>query len=68
MPKDDPGLRIEQIDAEMVELQKEIDAIKDDTDKGSAESRASLNERMQQLKAEKNKLLKDMDAADGSDG
>lgn len=58
----DPGLRIQQIDAEMADLQQSIDRVAQGKDESSAERRAELNERMQQLKAEKNQLLREQDA------
>ena len=59
----DPGLRIEQIDAELAELDQQIQGIKNDTDEAASTSRAELNERIQQLKSEKNQLLKEIDAS-----
>lgn len=59
-----PGLRIKQIDAEMTELKSEMKRVSEGKDAASARSRAQLNERMQQLKAEQNKLMMQQDASD----
>jgi hypothetical protein len=59
----DPGLRIEQIDAEMQQVDREMQRVKDGKDESSARSRAELQERLQQLKSEKNMLIKRQDAS-----
>jgi len=61
--QEDPALRIEQIDAEMAEIDRSMKQAAEGKDEGSSEKRAELNERLQQLKAEKNTLLRKMDAA-----
>lgn len=65
MTDSSPGVRIKQIDAEMLSLQKELERIKDGTDEGSSRNRAELNERMQQLKSEKNLLVKEQGTENG---
>ena len=63
--KSDPGLRIEQIDAEMVEIEQEMKRVEGRADEAGSRERAELTERMQQLKSEKNMLIKQLKASDG---
>jgi len=62
--KQGSGLRIQQIEAELTELEKGLKRIKEGTDEASARGRAELTERMQQLKAEQNRLIKQQGSQD----
>lgn len=62
--KTDPGLRIEQIDAEMVEITQQMKRVEGHADEAGSRNRAKLTERLQQLKSEKNMLIKRLDASD----
>lgn len=60
----DPGLRIKQIDAEMVEIEQEMKRVEGHDDEAGSRDRAELTERLQQLKSEKNMLVKQQNASD----
>jgi len=61
--KTNPGLRIKQIDAEMVEIEQDMKRIEGHANEAGSRDRAELTERLQQLKSEKNMLLKQQNAA-----
>lgn len=58
---EDPSLRIEQIDAEMVQIDQSMKQTEGQVGDAASAKRAELNERMQQLKSEKNMLIKRLD-------